>query len=83
MRNSVPFTAISSIQQRLQHALSRQVHLPSQVLPLRNESLVNRAGEQGDAVPTHLIAEVLASHADLWGAGESAEGDRTRPPPPG
>jgi hypothetical protein len=38
---------------------------PSQVLTLRDESLVNRAGEQGDAVPAHLIAKVLASHTDL------------------
>ena len=33
-----------------------------EVLPLRNESLMNRAGEQGDAVPTHLIKEVLEQH---------------------
>ena len=31
-----------------------------QVLPLRNQTLVNRTGQQGDAVPSHLIAEVLA-----------------------
>jgi len=43
---------------------------------------MNRAGKQGGAVPADLIAEVLASHADLWGAGESAEGNRTPPPPP-
>jgi len=40
-----------------------------QVLTLGNESLMNRTGKQGDAVPADLIAEVLASHADLWGAG--------------
>jgi hypothetical protein len=50
------------------------------MLALRNESLVNRTGQQSDAVPADLIAEVLASHADLWGAGESAEGNRTRLP---
>jgi hypothetical protein len=38
---------------------------PSQVLALGNQTLVNRAGEQGDAVPADLITEVLASHADL------------------
>ena len=51
-----------------------------QVLALGNESLMNREGKQGGAVPADLIAEVLASHADLWGAGESAEGNRTRLP---
>jgi len=35
-----------------------------QVLPLRNQPLARRAGQQGDAVPAHLITEVLASHAD-------------------
>ena len=38
---------------------------PSQVLSLRDESLVDRAGEQSGAVPADLIEEVLASHADL------------------
>jgi len=37
---------------------------PSQVLTLGNESLMNRAGEQGDAVPAHLVTEVLAGHTD-------------------
>jgi hypothetical protein len=37
---------------------------PGQVLPLRNQPLARRAGQQGDAVPAHLITEVLASHAD-------------------
>lgn len=37
---------------------------PSQVLALRDQTLMNRAGQQGDAVPADLIAEVLASHAD-------------------
>ena len=35
-----------------------------QVLPLRNQTLVNRTGEQGDAVPADLVAEVLAGDAD-------------------
>ena len=35
-----------------------------QVLPLRNQTLVNRTGQQGDAVPSHLIAEVLAGDTD-------------------
>ena len=30
-----------------------------QVLPLRNQTLVNRTGQQGDAVPADLVAEVL------------------------
>jgi len=42
---------------------------PSQVLSLGNQTLMNRTGQQGDAVPAHHITEVLASHADLWGAG--------------
>ena len=42
---------------------------PSQVFALRNQTLMNqtlmnRAGEQRDAVPTHLITKVLASHTD-------------------
>jgi hypothetical protein len=35
-----------------------------QVLPLRNQTLVNRTGEQGDAVPADLVAEVLAGDTD-------------------
>ena len=35
-----------------------------QVLPLRNQTLVNRTGEQGDAVPSHLVAEVLTGHTN-------------------
>jgi len=31
------------------------------------------AGEQGDAVPTDLVAEVLASHTDPGGAGGSQD----------
>jgi hypothetical protein len=32
---------------------------------LRDKTLMNQAGEQGDAVLINLIAKVLASHADL------------------
>jgi hypothetical protein len=32
--------------------------------------MMNRTGQQGDAVPTHLVAKVLASHADPGGAGK-------------
>ena len=35
-----------------------------QVLTLRNQTLVNRTGEQRDAVPTDLIAKVLAGETD-------------------
>ena len=35
-----------------------------QVLPLRNQTLVNRTGEQGDAVSADLVAEVLAGDAN-------------------
>ena len=35
-----------------------------QVLALGNQTLVNRTGEQGDAVPAHLVAEVLTSDTD-------------------
>ena len=35
-----------------------------QVLALGNQTLVNRTGEQGDAVPADLIAEVLAGDTD-------------------
>ena len=34
-----------------------------QVLALRNQTLVNRAGQQGDAVLADLVAEVLAGDA--------------------
>ena len=37
---------------------------PSQVLSLRNQTLVNRTGEQGDAVLADLIAEVLTGNTD-------------------
>ena len=39
------------------------------MLALRDQTLVNRTGEQGDAVPADLITEVLASHADRPRAG--------------
>lgn len=35
-----------------------------QVLPLRDQTPMNRAGQKGDAVPADLIAEVLAGEAD-------------------
>ena len=35
-----------------------------QVLALGNQTLVNRTGQQGDAVPADLIAEVLAGDTD-------------------
>ena len=44
-----------------------------EVLPLRNQTLMNRTGQKGDAVPAHLITEVLASHADPGGAGRSKD----------
>ena len=37
---------------------------PSQVLALRDQTLMNRAGQQGDAVSADLITKVLAGHAD-------------------
>ena len=37
---------------------------PSQVLSLGNQTLMNRTGQQCDAVPANLIAKVLAGHAD-------------------
>ena len=35
-----------------------------QVLSLRNQTLVNRTGQQGDAVLADLVAEVLAGDAN-------------------
>ena len=35
-----------------------------QVLPLRNQTLMNRTGQQGDAVPADLVAEVLTGDTD-------------------
>jgi hypothetical protein len=40
-----------------------------EVLTLRNQTLMNGAGEKGDAVPADLVAEVLASDADRPRAG--------------
>jgi len=37
--------------------------------------MMNRTGEQGDAVPTHLITKVLAGHADLGGSGGNQDND--------
>ena len=35
-----------------------------QVFPLRNQTLMNRTGEQGYAMPADLVAEVLTGDAD-------------------
>ena len=35
-----------------------------EVLPLRNQTLMNRTGEQGDAMPADLVAEVLTGDAN-------------------
>ena len=35
-----------------------------EVLTLRNQTLMNRTGQQGDAVPADLVAEVLAGDTD-------------------
>jgi hypothetical protein len=40
-----------------------------QVLPLRNKTLMDWAGQQGDAVPADLMAEVLAGDADRPSTG--------------
>jgi hypothetical protein len=37
---------------------------PSQVLSRWNQTLMNRAGEHGDAVRAYLKTKVLASHTD-------------------
>ena len=39
------------------------------MLSLRNESLMDRTGKKSDAVPTDLVTEVLAGHADPGGVG--------------
>jgi len=36
-----------------------------EVLAVGNQTLMDRAGQESDAVPAHLITKVLASHADL------------------
>ena len=35
-----------------------------QVLALRNQTLMDRTGQQGDAVPADLVAEVLTGDTD-------------------
>ena len=40
-----------------------------QMFPLRNQTLVNRTGQQGDAVPADLVAEVLAGDSEGTGTG--------------
>ena len=35
-----------------------------EVLAVGNQTLVNRTGEQGDALPADIIAKVLAGHTD-------------------
>lgn len=40
-----------------------------EVLTLGNQTLMNQTGQQGDAVPVHLVADVLAGDADGTGAG--------------
>jgi hypothetical protein len=42
-----------------------------QVLPLGDQTLVNRAGQQGDAVLSDLVAEVLTGDANGTGAGRA------------
>jgi hypothetical protein len=45
------------------HPPHRRLIAPlAQVLPLENQTLVNRAGQQGDAVPADIRAEALARH---------------------
>ena len=48
---------------------------PSQVLSLRNQTLMNRTGKKSDAVPADLITKVLAGHTDPGGAGGSQDID--------
>jgi hypothetical protein len=44
-----------------------------QVLSLGNQTLMNGAGQHRDAVPTHLVAEVLAGDADSARAGKTQD----------
>jgi len=39
------------------------------MLALGNQTLMNRTGQQGDAVPADFVAEVLAGDAEGTGAG--------------
>ena len=43
------------------------------MLALGNESLMNRTGQQVDAAQSHLVAEVLAGHANPCGAGRTQD----------
>ena len=47
---------------------------PGELLTLANQGLVNRAGEQGDARPGNLVAEMPAGDAHLAGAGRPQHG---------
>ena len=47
----------------------------SEVLPLRNQTLMDWTGKQGDAMPAYLITKVLASHTDPGGADGSQDTD--------
>ena len=50
---------------RLQLPSGRPPRTPlAQALPLGNQTLMNRAGEQGDAVPAYLVAAVLTGDTD-------------------
>ena len=40
---------------------------------MRDQTLMNRAGEQGDAVPADLVAEVLAGDADGARSGRAQD----------
>lgn len=47
----------------LEGSLTYQANL-GQVLTLRNQTLMNRASQQRDAVPNRLTVKVLAGYAD-------------------
>jgi hypothetical protein len=44
-----------------------------QMLALGDQTLVDGAGQQGDAVPTDLVAEVLTGDADSTRAGRTQD----------
>ena len=44
-----------------------------QMLALGDQTLVDGAGQQGDAVPADLVAEVLAGDADSTRAGRTQD----------
>jgi hypothetical protein len=52
-----------------------------EVLDLRNKTVVNGAGQQGDAVPADLVAEVLAGDAETTIAVQFLEDSRSKPDP--